>query len=143
FNWERAFGLPEPWAGERESLGDAQLLHDALGSRRMSYPRLMLPPDILATAWSEGRTLSLESAVTETLAAAAGPAPGMDAAPGLTRRETEVLRLIAGGNSNRSIAVSLSLSERTVENHVTHILAKLDLESRTAAAAYAVRHGLV
>jgi DNA-binding CsgD family transcriptional regulator len=60
----------------------------------------------------------------------------------LTPREREVLRLVAGGQSNREIAAGLFLSERTVENHVRHILAKLDLVSRTAAAAYAIRHGL-
>ncbi len=52
------------------------------------------------------------------------------------------LRLLAEGRSNRAIADILSLSERTVENHVFHILTKLELESRAAAAAYAVRHGL-
>ena len=60
----------------------------------------------------------------------------------LTPREHEVLRLIAEGRSNRKIADALSLSERTVENHVRHILDKLDLDSRTAAATFAVRHGL-
>ena len=62
---------------------------------------------------------------------------------GLTPRELEVLRLLVEGHSNRRIGDTLSLSERTVENHVTHILAKLGLESRTAAATYAVRQGLV
>lgn len=61
---------------------------------------------------------------------------------GLTRREQEVLRLLTEGRSNRAIADALSLSERTVEAHVLHILAKLRLESRTAAATWAVRHGL-
>jgi DNA-binding NarL/FixJ family response regulator len=61
---------------------------------------------------------------------------------GLTPRETEVLRLLAEGRSNRAIADFLFLSERTVEHHVQHILSKLGLESRTAAATYAVRHGL-
>lgn len=61
---------------------------------------------------------------------------------GLTPREVEVLRLLAEGRSNRAIADVLSLSERTVENHVLHIMTKLDLDSRTAAATWAVRHGL-
>ena len=54
----------------------------------------------------------------------------------------EVPRLLVEGRSNRAIAETLSLSERTVENHVLHILTKLGLESRIAAATYAVRQGL-
>ena len=61
---------------------------------------------------------------------------------GISPRELEVLRLLAEGRSNRAIADVLSLSERTVENHVSHILTKLKLQSRSAAATYAVRHGL-
>jgi predicted ATPase/DNA-binding CsgD family transcriptional regulator len=61
---------------------------------------------------------------------------------GLTARELEVLRLVANGCSNRSVSETLSISERTVENHMLHILTKLDLDSRTAAATFAVRHGL-
>jgi DNA-binding NarL/FixJ family response regulator len=102
---------------------------------------------VLDQAWAEGRTLSLEEAVTEGLAVAAaamvpGPPPEAEHAHGLTAREREVLRLVAQGHSNRAIAASLSISERTVEAHVGHLLAKLGLESRSAAAAHAVRHGL-
>lgn len=57
----------------------------------------------------------------------------------LTMREKEVLRLIARGNSNREIAASLQISEKTVKNHVTNILQKLHLSDRTQAALYAVR----
>ena len=63
-------------------------------------------------------------------------------AAGLTAREAEVLRLLAQGLSDREIAEALSLSPRTIGGHVTNLLAKLDLESRTAAAVFAVRHGL-
>jgi DNA-binding NarL/FixJ family response regulator len=49
---------------------------------------------------------------------------------------------VAEGTSNRVIAEQLFLSERTVENHIRHILDKLDVDSRTAAATWAVRHGL-
>jgi DNA-binding CsgD family transcriptional regulator len=61
---------------------------------------------------------------------------------GLTRRELEVLRLLAEGRSNRAIADELSLSERTVERHLLHTYTKLGLESRAAAVAFALRHGL-
>ncbi len=57
----------------------------------------------------------------------------------LTMREKEVLRLIARGNSNKEIAASLQISEKTVKNHVTNILQKLHLSDRTQAALYAVR----
>ncbi len=61
----------------------------------------------------------------------------------LTERETEVLRLIAQGKSNAEIARHLVISEKTVKTHVSHILDKLHLLSRTQAALYAVRTGLV
>lgn len=61
---------------------------------------------------------------------------------GLSQREIEILQLLVEGRSNRTIAGALSLSERTVENHVMHILSKLGVESRTAAATHAIRLGL-
>jgi len=61
----------------------------------------------------------------------------------LTPRELEVIRLIATGESNRGIAGALAISERTVDRHVSNILTKLDLSSRSAATAYAYEHGLV
>jgi DNA-binding NarL/FixJ family response regulator len=64
-------------------------------------------------------------------------------APGVTRREREVLGLLAEGLTNRQIAERLVVSEHTVHRHVTNILRKLDLPSRTAAAAWAVRSGVL
>jgi len=61
----------------------------------------------------------------------------------LTRREREVLGLVAVGLTNRQIAERLVVSEHTVHRHVTNILRKLDLPSRAAAAAYAARHELL
>jgi DNA-binding NarL/FixJ family response regulator len=59
----------------------------------------------------------------------------------LTPREGEVLRLLIEGVSDREIAATLSISERTADNHVLHTLQKLGVESRTSAAIFAVRHG--
>lgn len=61
----------------------------------------------------------------------------------LSAREIEVLRLVASGATNRAIAQSLSISEKTVARHLSNIFVKLDLDSRTAATAYAFRHRLV
>lgn len=62
---------------------------------------------------------------------------------GLTARELEVLRLVATGRTNRSIAADLFLSEKTVARHVSNIFGKLGLSSRAAATAYAYEHDLV
>jgi len=61
----------------------------------------------------------------------------------LTEREKEVLTLIAQGESNRSIARKLFISEKTVKNHITNIFRKLKVEDRTQAAIYAIKKGLV
>jgi DNA-binding NarL/FixJ family response regulator len=61
----------------------------------------------------------------------------------LTERETEVLRLLARGQANKEIARSLTIGEKTVKTHVSNILGKLGVQSRTQAALYAVRVGLV
>ena len=61
----------------------------------------------------------------------------------LTERETDVLRLIALGRANKEIALEFSVSEKTVKTHVSSILRKLNVSSRTQAALHAVRIGLV
>ncbi|MGB9753844.1 MAG: DNA-binding response regulator [Roseiflexus castenholzii] len=61
----------------------------------------------------------------------------------LTERETDVLRLLALGRANKEIARELNIGEKTVKTHVSAILRKLDVPSRTQAALYAVRIGLV
>jgi DNA-binding CsgD family transcriptional regulator len=60
---------------------------------------------------------------------------------GLTPREREVLRLLAGGGTNASIARSLDITEHTVERHVANLYRKIGARGRAAATAYAVRHG--
>ena len=61
---------------------------------------------------------------------------------GLTDREVEVLRLLASGATNRSIATDLVLSKRTVDRHVSNIFTKIDVSNRSTATAWAIRHGL-
>jgi DNA-binding NarL/FixJ family response regulator len=76
-----------------------------------------------------------------------GPPRAHTAAPrdgdvALTRRETEILQLVAGGLSNKEIASHLVITEGTVKNHVHNALEKLHLSNRTQAAAYTVAQGL-
>ena len=70
------------------------------------------------------------------------PGPRPLTADPLTEREVEVLRLVAQGRSNQEIAGQLVISEATVRTHVSNILTKLHLASRTQAALYALREGL-
>jgi len=92
---------------------------------------------------ADSSELARESA-HEALAAlgASVPARGRDG-HGLTERELQVLRLVAEGQTNRSIAAALVLSDRTVDRHVSNILAKLRVSSRAAATAYAYEHDLL
>jgi DNA-binding NarL/FixJ family response regulator len=101
----------------------------------------------------EGAAMELDAAraVFEKLEAAPDAARAAalagKAAParphGLTPRELEVLRLVASGKTNRDIAAELFVSEKTVDRHVSNILTKLDVASRTAAAAFAFEHQLL
>jgi DNA-binding NarL/FixJ family response regulator len=85
--------------------------------------------------------MPLGAAVSRQLARAFS-ARGQTALTQLTAREHEVLVLLAGGLSNREIAARLVISERTARTHVSNILDKLGLRSRTQAALYAVKEGL-
>lgn len=140
-------------------LGAAEALREAAGAphgpnerphyeRQVAATRDALTEAAFTAAWAAGRAMSLEQAVAEALAMdsdlirpAAARRPAATPA-GLTLREREILRLLAIGKANREIAERLSISERTVEHHVLHILSKLGLPSRTAAAAYAHTHDL-
>jgi DNA-binding NarL/FixJ family response regulator len=95
------------------------------------------------------RTAAGEAVFTPGLAAlvlgeyrrlAAGPPAG--GAPQLTERETEILRMVATGQSYRQIAQKLVLSHRTVQNHVQNTLSKLHLHNRVELTRYAIEHGL-
>ena len=61
----------------------------------------------------------------------------------LTPREVQVLRLVSAGKTNAAVAAELLLSERTIERHLSNIFTKLDLSTRTAATAWAYKHGLI
>ena len=108
-------------------------------------------PALLAAAL----VASLEQALLDAryLLDALDHASGDDAAPAgfaascapvgdLSHRETEVLRLLAAGHSNRRIAAALFLSPRTVQRHVANVYLKLGAHCRAEATAYALRHGL-
>ena len=73
---------------------------------------------------------------------AASPSPSLESA-GLTGREIEVLQLLGAGSTNREIAQTLSLTEGTVKNYISSILAKTGMHDRTQVALLAVRQGLV
>jgi ATP/maltotriose-dependent transcriptional regulator MalT len=96
---------------------------------------------------AETSALSIEQAFDLAIAwqppkTAAVPPPPTAAHDRLSPRELDVLRLLAEGRSNQEIADALFLSLRTVTTHVTGILSKLDLTSRTQAVAYAIRNGI-
>jgi len=99
----------------------------------------------------EGAAVETEAAreVFERLGAAPdldGLSAGTDAAVlprGLSAREAEILRLVAAGLTNRAIAEALTISERTVDRHVSNIYTKLDVSTRAAATAFAYEHHLV
>jgi DNA-binding NarL/FixJ family response regulator len=105
--------------------------------------------DDLATAIRAARAgeVHLDPAIAGIVArrmrsgSAGGRAGGQEAAS-LTAREREVLAGVARGLSNRAIAEELGITERTARTHVSNVLAKLHLTSRTQAALYAVEHGL-
>jgi ATP/maltotriose-dependent transcriptional regulator MalT len=105
-------------------LGDDEAANLELAAARDVFQRLGAVTDLAG----------IDSALQKKSPGGSGP---------LTAREVEVIRLLAAGLTNRDIADKLGLSEKTVARHVSNIFTKLDLPSRTAAAAYAYRHKLV
>ena len=141
--------------GAREAVGGLLKLPErAAYERAAAAARASLGDVAFAAAWAAGRALSLEEAVAAAQALAVGaPTTGQASAPpavpdeaarfGLTPREVEVLRLLAEGRSDREIGAALFVSHRTAMKHVGNILAKLGVGSRAAAAALALREGLL
>jgi DNA-binding CsgD family transcriptional regulator len=148
---ERAARLFGAAATLRERLGAAVAPWDRPAHERdLAVTRAALSPEAFAVAQKAGAGLSVAEAVAEALTEPSAALPAVDApaapdpfaALGLTPREEEVLRLVAQGLSDREIGAALFVSPRTVNGHVSSILAKLGLETRSAVAAFAVRHGL-
>jgi predicted ATPase/DNA-binding CsgD family transcriptional regulator len=145
----RALRLVGAAAALRESVGvpltpaGLAQLERALGPARQS-----LGPRASDEAWNAGRPLSLEEAIATALAPfdaadSGGSGQASSAKSALTRREREVARLIARGQTNRQIAASLVITEGTVANHVVHVLAKLGYNARSQIAAWAANNGLL
>jgi len=100
----------------------------------------------LVTAINEvvkGRTFFTAAGTDVVLARAASPATAASEAEGLTRREYQVLRLVAEGKTNKQLASELGISTRTAENHRASIMRKLNLHSTSELVRYAVRKRMV
>jgi DNA-binding CsgD family transcriptional regulator/tetratricopeptide (TPR) repeat protein len=117
--------------------------------RHVAAARTALGDGAAAEAWAAGQAMTWESAAAEALAACesggAMTASGGSAEQlpgGLTRREGEVLRLVAEGKTNRQIADELVLSHKAVKRHLDNIFNKLGVSSRGAATAFALRAGV-
>jgi DNA-binding NarL/FixJ family response regulator len=121
----------------------AALRAGALGYLTKDAGRAQLAAAVRAAA---GGQSVLDPQVQQRLVAAAGSGPVPAATgplpDGLTAREGDVLRLIAGGLSNREIAGRLYVSEATVKSHINRLFAKTGVRDRAQAVQYAYRHGL-
>ena len=127
------------------SFAEEERVHAALEAGASGYVLKDSDADDVAAALRAAHRgeLQLDPQVARRLMASLREDPGDDPAAELTSRELEVLRLVATGKSNKRIAGELSISERTARTHVSSILRKLRLSSRTQAALWAVREGLV
>lgn len=124
------------------SFGEDALIRATLDAGATGYLlKDALQHDLIAAIRSvaAGETYLAPAAQRQLMELLRKPQPARDA---LTVRETDVLKLIAEGLSNKQIGKRLTLTEGTVKGYVSQILAKLRLEDRTQIALYAVRHGL-
>ncbi|MFC7480973.1 response regulator [Luedemannella flava] len=124
---------------------DEEYVVEALRAGAVGYLLKDLPPEDLANAvrLAHAGVAPFDTTVARRMAAALAPPATPAAHDGLTARETEVLRMIATGSTNREIAARLFLSEGTVKNHISRILTRLGLRDRTQAAIYARDHNLL
>lgn len=119
-------------------------VHAALEAGAAGYLLKDAEADEIAAAIRSAQRgeVHLDPAVARQLTASLRRGPTEDPKDLLTRREREILLLVARGQANKEIAAELVISERTARTHVSNILSKLDLTSRTQAALWAVREGL-
>jgi DNA-binding NarL/FixJ family response regulator len=138
-----ALAHPEVKVVVLTSFGEVERVHAALAAGAAGYLLKDAEPDEVATAIRAAAAgeVHLDAAVTRQLTRRmAGPQVGLSS---LTAREREILTLVAQGHSNREIADRLVISERTARTHVSNVLTKLQLASRTQAALLAIREGLI
>lgn len=139
---QRSARLLGALAAMSDQLGGIIPPHDELLQRATAAANTSPGEPCFAKAWAAGRALSLEQALAEATVNDAAIFPVATCSE-LTPRECEVLRLMVAGQSDCASGAILSISPRTVERHITNIINKLGLPSRTALVAHAVRHQLV
>jgi DNA-binding NarL/FixJ family response regulator len=127
------------------SYADEGLVRAALEAGASGYVLKDADADEVAAAIraADRGELLLDPAVARRLLSSLGAALPDQAPADLTARELDVLRLVGAGRANKEIAARLGISERTARTHVSNILGKLGVTSRTQAALWAVREGLV
>jgi HD-GYP domain-containing protein (c-di-GMP phosphodiesterase class II) len=141
-------GYPRGLSGSAISR-PARILGAADAYQAMREPRPYRPPrpadEAAAELRADARASRLDAEAVEAVLGAAGHrVPRRREGPaGLTRREIDVLGLLARGLSNKQIAMSLVIAPKTVGNHVEHIYAKIGASTRAGASLFAVRHGLL
>jgi DNA-binding NarL/FixJ family response regulator len=127
------------------SFAEEDRVHGALAAGASGYLLKDADADEVAAAVRAAHRgeMQLDASVARRLMTSLRVGPREDLTAELTTRELEVLRLVGAAESNKQIAAELSISERTARTHVSNILRKLGLSSRTQAALWAVREGLV
>ena len=127
------------------SFAEEERVHAALQAGASGYVLKDSDADDVAAAVRAAHRgeLQIDPGVARRLVSSLREGRSFDRASELTTRELDVLRLVAAGEPNKQIAADLDISERTARTHVSRILRKLHLSSRTQAALWAVREGLV
>jgi DNA-binding NarL/FixJ family response regulator len=122
---------------------DPQVIDAALVAGASAYVVKTAHPEDLASAVRQAFSHSVYLADRRAAEPTAAENPKMDDSPGLTRRELEILRLVADGHSNAQLARMLWVTEQTVKFHLSNIYRKLDVANRTEASRWAQRNGLL